>query len=375
MRLKESLLFILIYVITGCSGKKSEVPPTAQKPENVVVFSDEQLQISGVKWNKLQKSDISDIIECNGTIEVPPQNILTVSPAMGGNIKSINLLPGSRVKKGDILAVLEHQDYLKLQQEFIEAASRYNYQKEEYKRQGELTLEQATSLKKMQFTESEYKSLEAKVFALSKQLEMLGIEAQSLKPENINSEITLRSPLDGYVTRVFYNRGKFIGTGENLCEIIDRSHLHLSLNVYEKDLSYIKTGQKIEFFMSAIPDKPFTATIELIGQSVNEDDHSVPVHAHVTSVSDNLKPGMFISAKIMSNPRYVFTLPVTSLIKKDSGFYVYTYNNKKFTRTMVNVGKELDTNVEIIPSDSDFLNKMFVTEGAYYLESEWEKEL
>lgn len=373
MRLKESLL-LFICIATGCSGKKSEIPPSPPKPANVVVFSNEQLQMSGVKWDKLQKKDISDIIECNGTIEVPPQNIITVSPAMGGNIKSINLLPGSRVKRGDILAILEHQDYLKLQQEYIEAASRYSFQKEEYKRQGELTLEQATSLKKMQLTESEYKSLEAKVFSLSKQLEMLGIEAQSLKPENISSEVTLRSPLDGYITRVFNNRGKFIGAGENLCEIIDRSHLHLSLNVYEKDLSYIKTGQKIEFQTSAMPGKAFYATIELIGQSVYEEDHSIPVHAHVTSVSDNLKPGMFITARIMSNSRYVFTLPVTSLVKKDSGFFVYTFNNNQFTRTLVNVGKEIDKNVEIIPSDSNFVNKMFVTEGAYYLETEWEKE-
>jgi cobalt-zinc-cadmium efflux system membrane fusion protein len=340
---------------------------------NSVTFTDAQLRMSEIKWGKLQKKDVSDIVESNGTIELPPQNTSTVTPLLGGNVKEINILPGMFVKKGERLAILEHQDYLMLQEEYIEASSRYNFQKEEYKRQGELSLEQATSLKKMQLTEADFKSLEAKVFSLKKRLDLIGIDVEKLKSEDISSSVEVKSPIDGYITNVYTNRGKYLEAGQSLCEIIDKSHLHLQLNVFEKDLARVKKGQKINFNPAAVPGRTFVATVELIGQSVDNQNHSVPVHAHVTTEENDLKPGMFVNARILANPAYVNVLPLTSLIRKNNGFYVYCRKNGKFERTKIDVGREIDTFVEVLSADSTFLTNDFVTQGAYYLETEWEK--
>jgi cobalt-zinc-cadmium efflux system membrane fusion protein len=371
--MKASLFLGFIVFFISCSKKAPENSTDKPTNSNVIEFTDEQLKLSEVKWDNLQKKDIADVIECSGTIELPPQNNLTVSPVKGGNVKGIDILPGMYVKKGQILATLEHPDYLRLQEEYIEVSSRYTFQKEEYKRQGELTLEQATSLKKMQSTEADFKASEAKIMSLKKQLQMLGIDADNLNPEKITSEIVINSPIDGYVTNIYTNRGKYIAAGEKLCEVIDKSHLHLQLNIFERDLPYVKLNQQINFNPAAIPDKKFYARIEFIGQSIDHENNSIPVHAHISPVDSDLKPGMFVNAKIKANPRFVYALPLASLVKKGNDFYGFIVRDNKFYRTKINTGKELDNFVEILPDDSTFLSNKFVTKGAYYLETEWDK--
>lgn len=371
--MKITVITFLLLIISACTKKSPETKAERAANPNEIVFTSDQMKMSEIKWGPLQLKDVSDIILCNGIIELPPQNHLTISPVMGGTVKEIHILPGMYVKKGTILAILEDPEYLTLQEEFFEASSRYNYQKEEYKRQGELTLEQATSLKKMQMTEADFKVLESRVYSLRKQLEMLGIDPEKLRPENIQSSVDITSPVDGYITSVFKNRGTHIGAGERLCDIIDKSHLHLQLNVFEKDLPYVRQNQKISFTPAAVPDKNFTAKVELIGQAVDRENHGIPVHAHISSSVAELKPGMFVTAKIMANPRRVHTLPITSLVKKDNNFFVFLYDSSRFERTKIITGKEQDQYVEIILSDSSLVNSRFVTQGAYYLESEWEK--
>lgn len=356
----------------SCNGKTGETSEDIATDSNTIEFSKEQLQLSEIKWSKPERREISDIVACNGIIELPPQNNLTISPVMGGNVKEIKILPGMYIRKGDRLAILEHPDYLNLQEEYFRASSQYLFQKEEYKRQGELTLEQATSLKKMQSTEADFKAMEARVFSLKKQLQLMDIDTEKLKPENISSEVEIKSPMDGYITNIFTNRGKYIGAGEKLCEIIDKNHLHLQLNLFEGDLMHLKQGQKINFNPASIPEKEFSATVELIGQAFDE-NKSIPVHAHINSGDNMLKPGMFVTARIMANTRRVFVLPVASLIRKENNYYAYVYKNNKFERVKLNIGKEMDKYVEILAADSGFLDRMFVTRGAYYLESSWEK--
>lgn len=370
----RAFLFTLVIIFfASCSKKTPEGTGEKQIHSNAIEFTDEQLKLSEVKWDRIQKKEISDIIDCSGTIELPPQNNLTISPVNGGNVKEIEILPGMYVKKGQKIAVLEHPDYLRLQEEYIEVSSRYNFQKEEYKRQGELTLEQATSLKKMQSTEADFKTLEARQISLKKQLQMLGIDVENLKAGNISAEVQINSPVEGYITNIYTNRGKYISAGEKLCEIIDKSHLHLQLNIFERDLPYIKQNQVINFSPAAIPNKQFSARIEFIGQAIDHDNNSIPIHAHISPVDNELKPGMFVSAKIKANPRVVYALPLTSLIKKDNDFFAFIVREKKFYRTKVNTGRELDNFVEVFPEDSAFLTNNFVTQGAYYLETEWDK--
>lgn len=374
--MKRILICISVLILAAnCRNKSQENATAPASPSNAIRFSNEQIKLAEIKWGKPVRKDISDVVEASGTVEVPPQNKITVSLPLSGIISRINLFPGAVVRKGEVIAEVQHPDFIKLQQEYIDAKSRYEYEKEDYKRQGELTLEQATSIKKMQATEAEFKSLEAKMFSLRKQLELLDVNVENLTADKISPVLQVKSPSDGYITGVYANHGKFMEAGTKICELIDKSHLHLELHVFEKDLAYLKPGLKVSFKLAAVPSKVYTATLETIGQSIDDTDRSIMLHAHVNSESTDLKTGMFVNASIYCNSRFVYTLPVTSLVNTDKGFYIYEYHDGMFYRQQVKTGREDAENVEIREESPQFMNKDIVLSGAYYIEAEWKKRL
>ena len=81
---------------------------------------------------------------------------------------------------GQCIAVLEHPDYIKIQQDYLETKSQWELYKEDFKRQGELTVENASSIKTMQQAQASFKAIEVRLFALKSQLKLLGIDADSL---------------------------------------------------------------------------------------------------------------------------------------------------------------------------------------------------
>ncbi|HEX3009625.1 MAG TPA: hypothetical protein VHO90_18620, partial [Bacteroidales bacterium] len=82
--------FVILVLLTGCSKKVSESTSGSMGDSNSVTFTDAQLRMSEIKWGKLQKKDVSDVVESNGTIELPPQNTSTVTPLLGGNVKDVS---------------------------------------------------------------------------------------------------------------------------------------------------------------------------------------------------------------------------------------------------------------------------------------------
>ena len=87
---------------------------------------------------------------------------------------------GDRVQKGDQLAKLSHPDYIKLQEDYLAAQSNLEYSSREYKRQGELAVEKAASLKRMQKAKSTYEQNKAKLTSLETRLRMLHIDPSNI---------------------------------------------------------------------------------------------------------------------------------------------------------------------------------------------------
>lgn len=101
---------------------------------------------------KRKKRSISSRFTLNGKIDVPPQNLISVSMPMGGFLKTTHLLPGMHIKKGEVLATMEDQQYIQMQQEYLMARSKMTFLESEFKRQRELNESKSSSDKVFQQT-------------------------------------------------------------------------------------------------------------------------------------------------------------------------------------------------------------------------------
>ena len=152
MQIRFIILFSAIFLIS-CSNKKAEekTETTDEKSEaiqtsgNTVILTPEQENNAGITTGKMELQSISSTLKVSGQVDVPPQNMVAISVPLGGYLQNTGLLPGMSIRKGQVLAVVQDQQYIQMQQDYLTARARLSYLEKEYARQRELNESKATS--------------------------------------------------------------------------------------------------------------------------------------------------------------------------------------------------------------------------------------
>jgi cobalt-zinc-cadmium efflux system membrane fusion protein len=243
--------------------------------------------------------EVADSIICNGYFTLHPARLATVTVPINGFIKKMYYNTGDYVKKGTLLAVLTHQDYIKIQREYLEARSRADYYSEDLKRQGELTLEHASSIKTMQKAQSDYWANEARLRALKAQLDYIGIDAEKVVKEGFTNTINIYAPVSGYIIKTEGNTGKFIDSYAFIYEIADISELLITFELPCALYGKVNNDMHIGFSVKGMEGEVAGATVKSIGQVFNLQTNTVSVIAKPDSTNKLFRPGMNVEVVIV----------------------------------------------------------------------------
>jgi len=364
---KSILLLSALWMFISCASKNEEPESTdSVQFENSVTLSADQLKNADLELGKITQKSISSVLKVNGRIDVPPQNMISVSVPMGGYLKSTKLLPGMHINKGEIIAVMEDQQYIQLQQDYLTAQARLNFTANEYNRQKELNQSKASSDKVLQQTEVDYTTEKINVKSLGERLKLIGINPDKLDENTISKSINLYSPIDGYVSTVNVNIGKFTQPSEVLFELINPADIHLALTIFEKDLSKLSIGQTVFAYTNSQPDKKYECEIILIGKNLSV-ERSTEVHSHFENYDKSLIPGMYMNAEIELKNTNVYALPEEAIVRFENNQYIFLSESETtFTIQEVKTGNSENGFIEII-SGEKLIDKKVVMKGAYNL--------
>ena len=233
-----------------------------------------------------------------GTLVIPPQYLNTVTLSMGGIVKTLSLTPGESVRKGAVLGTVENPAFIDLQQAYLDSRAQLDYLEAEYRRQQNLSREEVASQKELQQSKADFLSMKSRVEASAEQLRQLGVNPEKLAEDGIVPYITVRAPAGGYVSNVQVNVGKYLNTGDPLCDIVDKDRMQLRLIAYEEDLARLKPESEFTFRVNGLGKKKFRATLISVGQQVDENDRTIELYARIADLDPHFRPGMRVSAKI-----------------------------------------------------------------------------
>ncbi len=296
--MKKIILPVAVLLLASCnsSNKETETTVAPQSVDSVAVVADtmDSTYVDGVT----SATAIANPASFNGTLVIPPKNFATVTLSMGGIVKDLSLLPGSYVSKGTVLGTLENPDFIDLQQSYLDSYAQLEYLEAEYKRQQNLSREEAASQKKLQQSKADYLSMKSRLQASAAQLRLLGINPETLNTTGIRPYIEVKAPINGYISKVQANLGKFLNAGEPLCDVIDKSQTMVRLTAYEKDLVGMKVGSRVQFRVNGLGKTTFHATLISIGQQVDDANRSIELYAKVLDASPVFRPGMYVSARM-----------------------------------------------------------------------------
>lgn len=323
-------LLTLALIATACSSSPKTEDEHAHEEvlaENIVELRDDQVKLANIQFGKIETKEMSGSLKVNGVVAVAPQNLATVCMPLGGFIKSTSLIPGRSVRKGETLAIIENQEFVNIQQSYLEAKTKLEFAEAEYKRHTDLYKNDVYSQKNLQQVTSDFKVLKAQVKGLEQKLLIMGIHPSRINENNISSTVAITAPLSGIVKSVNINIGKYVGSSDVLFEIVNSDQLYLELTLFEKDADKISKGQKIRFLLNNESEQ-HTAIVLQTGNLIGN-DKTYKVFATVSGSCKNILPGMYVNAFIETNSQQTTAVPSEAVVSFDDKDYIFVFEKNK----------------------------------------------
>ena len=384
--MRTSLYFLLLNLaVAGCNADPKEAagpdgetastmgenPPAAAEaaaadPELVMLSAAEQ-QAAGLQTGHVASRPMGTGLAVTGILDVPPEITVAITAPLGGFVESTELLQGTRVRKGQALAVVRNLGFVQLQQDYLETRARLEYARTELARQKELYEQEVAPQKNYQRAQADYHTLRVQTQAQADRLRLAGLPVGG----RMVSTATLRAPRAGFVKTVNVTVGQAVTATETLFEIVDPDHLHVELTVFEKDVSKVRKDQLIRFTLpsdSARGGPERTARVHLIAQTIGA-DRTVRVHGHLDRENDRaLLPGLYVRATIETGRTAVTALPNAALVRFEGQTYGFVAEAAgRYRRVALPSGRSEDGYTEVILPAGLSAATAFVTEGAYSL--------
>src|SRR6478609_1810008 len=321
--LSKFLFICFSSFILSCSrpSEKKETTSAAERKPNEVVLSDEQFKSIELQLGSVESRSLSGSIKANGMLDVPPQNLVSISAPLGGFVKSTELLQGMHVRKGQVVVVLEHPDYIQLQQDYLDNKNQLEFLEQEYNRQLDLAKENVNALKALQHSKSTYFSMKAKVEGLKAKLKLVNINPADIESGEIKNSVDVISPISGFVSQVNVNIGMHVNPTDIMFRIVDTDHVHAEAQVFEKDIPKLKVGQLAHILLSN-ETKERLAKVFLIGKEITP-ERTVRVHCHLEGEDANLIPGTYFSAIIETGSNSVLALPESAIANFEGKHFLF----------------------------------------------------
>lgn len=361
-----SALFLTLF-LQSCSPESSQPAAKEVEPQQhmTITLTAEQEKNANIQLDSVRSITLHDPLRVHGMLHVPPQYQLSVTAPFGGIVKNTSILPGTNVRKGQALTTLEDPEFVTMQEEYLTIKAKLVFAEQELKRQEELAKENVNARRSLQEATANAEVLRVRQRALAEQLAMIGITASNLTAANMTRTVTIRAPFNGYVTKVYVNNGSALQPNDKILELVDPTHLHVELLVFERDAQKVQIDQPITVRLSG-EKADRKGHVHLVGTEIGE-DRTVYVHAHLNDADPTLRPGTTLTAIIETGGTNVEAVPVAAVAKHDGKSWVFTKNaDGTYTMYEVQVGRE-DLGMVEIKNASELRGKQIVAAGANHL--------
>jgi cobalt-zinc-cadmium efflux system membrane fusion protein len=371
--LKAAILCLALLVSCKQEPAKQEAAQVekAPSPKGPVTISltKKEMELGGVILGEPEQRSIQGNLKVNGLLDVPPEQVIAVTAPLGGVVVNTTLLQGQHVHAGDVLATIRNPAFITLQQDYLETHSKLGFAKQELERQQDLVKDQVAPIKNLQRAQSEFALLNAQAQGLAARLRMAGLPVGKAE---LVSEAKIIAPKTAFVRDVHATVGQSLAPADALCTLVDPSHLHVELTVFEKDVPSLYKGQPIRFTLPNEQGQARMAHIYLIGQTIDPTQRTVRVHGHLDKDDmRGLLPGMYVRAEIETSNQTATTLPEAAIVEFEGKSYVFLRTGKKadaslFEQVEVKPGAHTSGFVQVELPEKVAKGK-YVVAGAYSL--------
>ena len=363
-------------VVWNNTRKDAEVqePIASDKPARDVPYLDGQwIRYSAgfAERNKLsfvavENGSLSPVVHLTGTVQFDPDRVAAIGARIGGRVRNVLKIEGDRVKSGDVLAEIESAELGAAQAALISARAHHFAALANERREKELASAKISSNREAEVAAAAEASARAELQAAEGRVRAMGGT-----PNGEPGILQLRSPIDGRVVARHLLRGQFVEPTLTAFKVADLSRVFVELAVFERDVTTIHAGDKVEFSVPGTGHKQVTGRVSYVGDEIDLQTKTAAVRVIVENSPVPLRPGQSVMATIHTSARAepTLVLPRDSVTSVDGRWTVFVANDETSVEPRaIELGRQDGDRVEIAKGLEE--GERVVSNGVFALKSE-----
>jgi len=275
-------------------------------------------------------------LEATARVVIPPMADAIVSAPQAGLLAGLNVTVGDEVAQGQVIARLQSPEFLTLQREFLDALNTNLLTNNEYERDQQLFDEGIISDRRLQETTTRARIATTGLNEHRQLLQIAGLSEGDIRlletEQKLIQVLAIRAPFGGVILDRMANVGERLDAMSPIYRLADLSSLSLEINVQQESLAAVQPGMSV-----AVADSPveYPAEVTTIGRAIDPATQSVMVRALLTEADHGLKPGQFVSARIVSkrsiaSTESIWMVPTVAVTRSGAGYYVFVRTRNGF---------------------------------------------
>jgi membrane fusion protein, copper/silver efflux system len=319
-------------------------------------LSENAVKLASIQVTKVKKIILSKKLNVVGVVKYDERRIRKITSWIGGRIVKLWVnYKGRKIKKNERMLSIYSPMIYQTQLEYIKIYQ--NLKNEKNDLLGRFKKENLKIIK-----------TKLRLSGFNSWLTKL-IEKRGKPYENLY----INSPVKGIVIKKYIHEGNYVKAGSQLFDVVDLSKMWVFIDIYERDLPFIKKDQIIEFSTESYPGILFRAEIEYIDNIINPQTRTLVVRATVNNENGLLKEGMFLKGLILQkhaekHSKPVFIVPQSAVLYTGKRSVVYVQTEPGlFEGRQVTIGHQTGNNYIILKGLEN--GEKVVTNGNFKIDS------
>ena len=344
-------LLTVVIILGGCERSRPNTPTDTANTNDPVLFTIPQDQMSHVQVIKVQPTTLIRTLRLTGAVAYNGFRTTPVITQVSGPVSRVVVVPGQKVHQGEPMLYVASPDYSQLRTNYLKARDAYALAQKAYARAQDLYQHKAIAEQNLEQAESAEVQAGGDLASSQAALKVMGIaDPDALVKAPPSFEVPVKAPISGEVVEQDVSAGQLIQPGTTQCFMIsDTSNVWVLVNVYQKDLPFVRPGDTVTIQTDAYPDV-FHGKIAYIAASLDPSTRTLQARIETSNPGEKLKKDMFVTASVNAGTvRNAIALPDAAVLRdsENQPFVYAAASPNQFGRRSVTLGESLNGQTQI----------------------------
>jgi len=349
----RTALSAIMLAFAGCSGAAPEnaAKNHANNSNTAELFTIPSDQMAHVQVLAVQPSSLTRTLRLTGAVAYNSFHTTPVITQVSGPVSRIVVVPGQRVQRGEPMLYVASPDFSQLRTNYLKARDAYALAQKAYARAQDLYQHHAIAEQNLEQAESAQTQAQGDLASAEAALRVLGItNPDSLVKAPPSFEALVKAPISGEVVEQNVSVGQLLQAGVTQSFMLsDTSTVWVVVNVYQKDLPYVRVGDAVTIQTDAYPDV-FHGRISYVAASLDPATRTLQARIETSNPGQKLKKDMYVTVMVDAGTiQNAISVPDSAVLRdsENQPFVYVEVAGNQFGRRAITLGDSVKGQTQV----------------------------